>query len=103
MGIVRKKWIDKDRLLREIDFKLFYKTYVESFMECSIEQAIGICPFHDDHNPSFSINIKNGLWNCFSDSDCGGGNVFSFYMKLKGVDFRTAIKEIQNARNKQFN
>jgi len=98
---MKRRWIDVESIVEELDYKIFYKSLVKSFRECSSEQAQGICPFHDDHNPSLSMNIKNGLWNCFGG--CGGGNVFSFYMKLKDVNFRTAIKEIQNASNRQFN
>jgi DNA primase len=46
------------------------------------------CPFHDDRNPSFSINInpssnKYGLYHCFA---CGGGNIVNFVYQLKGFD-----------------
>lgn len=30
------------------------------------EQFIGNCPLHNDRRPSFSLNIKSGLWTCFS-------------------------------------
>lgn len=46
------------------------------------------CPFHNDRNPSFSINInpsslKYGLYHCFA---CGGGNIVNFTQQLKGFD-----------------
>lgn len=46
------------------------------------------CPFHNDRNPSFSINInpsslKYGLYHCFA---CGGGNIVNFVHQIKGFD-----------------
>lgn len=46
--------------------------------------AICHCPFHDDKNPSFSVNIKNGLWICYSG--CGKGNLSTLLRKLNKKD-----------------
>lgn len=46
------------------------------------------CPFHQDKKPSMSINAKTGVWKCFSCD--AGGDMYSFYMDLHGVDFDTA-------------
>jgi len=35
------------------------------------KEYVGLCPFHDDHNPSFSVNPSAGLWHCFA-CDIGG-------------------------------
>jgi len=46
--------------------------------------VITLCPFHDDHNPSFWLNIENGLWLCFS---CGlRGSLYTF-LKLCGMSY----------------
>jgi hypothetical protein len=34
------------------------------------KEYMALCPFHDDHEPSLSVNIKKGLWHCFG---CGKG------------------------------
>jgi DNA primase len=54
--------------------------------------AIGLCPFHDDHNPSFGVNAEGNYWHCFAG--CGGGSVIDFWMKWRECDFTTAIKEL---------
>jgi DNA primase len=54
--------------------------------------AIGLCPFHDDHNLSFGVNAEGNYWNCFAG--CGGGSVIDFYMRWRECDFATAIKEL---------
>ena len=54
--------------------------------------AIGVCPFHDDHRPSFGVNAEGNYWSCFAG--CGGGSVIDFWMRFKGVDFTTAVTEL---------
>ena len=50
----------------------------------------GTCPFHQDKNPSLSINDERGLWHCFG---CGkGGDIFSFMMEKKNISFPDAVK-----------
>jgi DNA primase len=40
------------------------------------KEYMGLCPFHDDHNPSLSVNKEKGLWHCFG---CGkSGDVHKF-------------------------
>lgn len=53
-------------------------------------QLWGLCPFHEDTEPSFAVDERKGLWNCLGK--CGtGGDVFSFVMKSDGIDFREAF------------
>ncbi len=43
----------------------------------------GICPFHDDHNPSMSVSPEKGVYTCFV---CGhAGNVFNFVADYEKV------------------
>ena len=52
---------------------------------------IGLCPFHEDHNPSLVITPSKNLWNCLGA--CGrGGSVIDWVEKSKGVSFRHAIE-----------
>lgn len=51
---------------------------------------IGLCPFHDDTNPSFSVSTSKNICKCFS---CGeGGTPLSFIMKHENLSFPEAIK-----------
>jgi DNA primase len=52
-------------------------------------QLVGKCPFHDDHDPSFTVDPKKQLWNCLGACR-EGGDVYKFVMKLEGLDFRSA-------------
>ena len=52
----------------------------------------GLCPFHDDKNPSMHVNEERGFFHCFS---CGaGGDVFGFVMKYNSIDFMDAAREL---------
>ncbi len=49
-----------------------------------------ICPFHDDHSPSFSVHPDKQIYKCFS---CGeSGNVITFVQKYNGISFMEALK-----------
>ena len=65
--------------------------FVGEYVELSTAGR-GLCPFHDDHHMSFSVNAEKNYWHCFSG--CGGGSIIDFWMKWQDVDFRQAIKEL---------
>ncbi len=51
---------------------------------------VGLCPFHPDSSPSFTVNEEKQIYYCFG---CGeGGNVFKFLMRLQGLSFVEAAK-----------
>lgn len=52
----------------------------------------GLCPFHNEKTPSFSVNPQLGIYKCFG---CGaGGDALSFIMNTKGVEFVDLIREL---------
>ncbi len=51
-----------------------------------------VCPFHQDTHPSMQISPDKGIAYCFACSS--GGDIFSFYQKIEGVDFRQALKDL---------
>ncbi len=52
---------------------------------------IGLCPFHDDHEPSLVISPDKNLWHCLGACQCGG-TVIDWVMKSEGVSFRHAVE-----------
>ena len=51
----------------------------------------GVCPFHDDNNPSLSVSKEKQIYRCFS---CGAsGNVFKFIMDYENIGFKEAVKK----------
>jgi DNA primase, catalytic core len=50
----------------------------------------GLCPFHSEHTPSFSVSPDKQLYHCFG---CGaGGNIFTFIMEIEGMSFPEAVQ-----------
>jgi DNA primase catalytic core len=57
------------------------------------KQLVGLCPFHDDHEPSFIVDPTKQLWNCLGA--CGaGGDIYRFVMRADSVDFREAHRRL---------
>ena len=60
--------------------------------------TMALCPFHDDHNPSFGVKLgsEGGHWECFAG--CGRGDMVAFHMRLRGVTFVEAVRELAGVR-----
>lgn len=53
---------------------------------------MGLCPFHNEKSPSFSVNQNKQFYHCFG---CGvGGNAINFLMEYEHLDFVPAIEEL---------
>jgi hypothetical protein len=76
-----------DRIKQAIPVRQFVLQYVELS-----KSGRGLCPFHDDHVESFSVNDEGNYWNCFAG--CGGGSVIDFWMKWNDCDFKTAVEDL---------
>ena len=54
----------------------------------------GLCPFHSEKTPSFSVAPDKGIFHCFG---CGkGGNSINFLMEYEKIDFIDAVKDLAN-------
>ena len=57
----------------------------------------GLCPFHKEKTPSFSVSPQMGIYKCFG---CGeGGDALSFIMKTKNMEFMDVIKDLAQKFN----
>ncbi len=60
----------------------------------------GLCPFHNEKSPSFSVSPDKQIFHCFG---CGvGGNVFTFLTKIEGINFVEAVQSLAERSNIQL-
>jgi DNA primase len=58
---------------------------------------VGLCPFHDERTPSFSVNAENKLYYCFG---CGeSGDAIQFVEATEGLDFKETIELLADRYN----
>ena len=81
-----------DEIVEEVRLKNDIVDVISGYVKMKRTGAnyFGLCPFHNDKNPSFSANSAKQMYYCFS---CGaGGNVFTFIMNYENCTFPEAIK-----------
>jgi DNA primase len=84
--------VNAESVKAALDYPAFYGQHVQRLQSKGNGQALGLCPFHDDKNPSLSVNLDSGLFRCFG---CGkSGDAFSFYQEVTGADFPTAVTDL---------
>ncbi len=55
-------------------------------------EGLGLCPFHNEKTPSFTVSEEKGFFHCFG---CGAhGDVIGFVMRSEGLDFRDAVERL---------
>ena len=85
--------IDK-AILNEINEKTDILNLVSPYVKLQKKgkNYFGLCPFHDDTNPSFSVSTEKNIAKCFS---CGeGGSPITFLSKIKNIPFDQAALEL---------
>jgi len=81
-----------DDIIEEVRLKNDIVDVISGYVKMKRTGAnyFGLCPFHNDKNPSFSANSAKQMYYCFS---CGaGGNVFTFIMNYENYTFPEAVK-----------
>ncbi|MEL6547465.1 MAG: CHC2 zinc finger domain-containing protein, partial [Myxococcota bacterium] len=56
------------------------------------KRFLGLCPFHNENTPSFSVSPDKGLYYCFGCH--ASGDVFTFIREIEGLDFPSAVREV---------
>lgn len=79
-----------EELKERIDIVELISQYVQLKKRGS--NYFGLCPFHSEKTPSFSVNPQGGFFHCFG---CGAsGDAITFFMKIENLEFMDAVKEL---------
>ena len=74
---------------------MLYHGYMQ--LKRSGRNYFGLCPFHNEKSPSFSVSPDKQIFHCFG---CGaGGNAISFIMKIEGINFIEAVQMLAERSN----
>lgn len=80
----------RSKIVEKADIVNIISQYVK--LEKKGNNYIGLCPFHDDKNPSMSVSPQKKVFKCFS---CGvGGDVITFVSRIKNISINDAMKEV---------
>jgi len=82
---------DIDRIKQTHDLRAVVESYGVQLKKKGANWT-GLCPFHKEKTPSFTVNPKTNLWHCFGCD--AGGDVISFVAKKEGVSFRQACNKL---------
>jgi DNA primase len=59
------------------------------------DNLLGLCPFHDDREPSLVISASKNVWHCLGACQAGG-SVIDWVMRAEGVSFRLAVEMLRS-------
>ncbi len=78
-----------------VDLAEFIGAYVS--LKRTGQNAVGLCPFHGEKRPSFTVSASKQLYHCFG---CGaGGDLFAFVMQRESVSFPEAVQWLARKAN----
>src|SRR5918912_3008404 len=86
----------RDEVKRRLDYRSFYLRYCPEARQSS-QRLQSLCPIpahaHSGKgHPSLSVDLQQGLFNCFSRDE--GGDAITFYELMHGVSFSRAVREL---------
>ena len=82
-----------DQLKHQINLADLCRDYGIQLKQIGPDNLMGLCPFHDDREPSFGVTPSKNLWNCLAG--CGGGDTIQLVMKKETVSFRHAVEVLR--------
>ena len=76
----------------EVQAKVDLLAYVSQYVTLKKRgrEYVGLCPFHAEKTPSFSLNAEKQLWHCYGCD--AGGDLLSFVQRYENVDFTSALR-----------
>lgn len=91
MSAKKQKWLNFSEIKEAADFREVLNHY--DITVPAGDDVKVICPFHDDHKPSCSVNMTKKVFQCFSCKK--KGNILDFVRYIEGCDLRAAAEALQ--------
>ena len=79
-----------DKVLEQVDIVDLIQQYIP--LTKKGKSYVGLCPFHEDTNPSLSVSKEKHIYKCFTCNE--GGNAIHFIQKMENCDFKTAYNKL---------
>jgi len=79
-----------DRLIASVDVASIIGRYTNLVQKG--KRLVGLCPFHKEKTPSFTVDPDRGLYYCFGCQ--AGGSIFDFLMEKEGLTFPQAVEQL---------
>lgn len=88
-----------DRVLEQIKARLSLGEVVSDYVNLTARggRLWGLCPFHEEKTPSFSVVDEQGFYYCFSCKK--GGSMFDFIMEMEKVSFAESVRMLARRAN----
>jgi len=81
--------------IEQIKAKILPSTLISRYRQLKSKgngEFLGLCPFHEESTPSFTVSDRKGFYHCFG---CGAnGDVFSFLVNHNGMSYRGALEQL---------
>lgn len=88
------------RVLAAVDMLDLANSYSEKPLRKVGAQFVGLCPFHQERTPSFSVSASREYWHC---KGCNaGGNAIDFVMRKEGIGFPEAVRLLASRAGLEF-
>jgi DNA primase len=89
----------KDEVKSAVDIVSVIGEFVR-LKKAGTQRYMGVCPFHSEKTPSFSVHVTKQFYHCFSCH--ASGDVFKFLMQIEGIGFFEALKSLADRCGKQM-
>lgn len=86
--------MDIDSLINEINNRIDIVDFISRYVELKKagRNYVGLCPFHHEKTPSFTVSREKGIFYCFGCKT--GGNIVEFVKKYENLSFKEAIEHL---------
>jgi len=85
----------KEEIRRAADIVQVIGQYVQ--LKKRGQNYLGLCPFHSEKTPSFTVSRDKQIYHCFG---CGrGGDIFDFWMEYHDLSFSQSLKDLARQYN----